>query len=390
MSRAWNVCLTHDPAFAGLYRAVNDFSRALDAPVLSFDDGRRDRQSLAATDGARRVACGSGLLSRDCHVMPPAARRRAEELVADAELLVVHSMFRAHAPWAAGWARRRGRRYWAVPHGCLDPWGLARRAVAKRVWLTVHGRRYFDGAERIVCATQRELEKARPWIGGSERAVVVHWPVDLPSLAESEAGRIRFRGRHGIPADAPLLLSVGRLHSMKRPLETVRAFGQAADARCHLAVVGMDGDLSAAAVRTADTTGRVHVVGGLAGQALADAYLSADGFLSLSHRENFGFALAEALAFGLPVIVTPGHDLAHELPRRPDGRLACGWLLPVVSEAAAKEAIRAWSTAFRETPPRSDLRALGRVGRDWAAEHLSFDRFRTSLRQLSAPPVRVE
>jgi glycosyltransferase involved in cell wall biosynthesis len=382
VTRAWNVCLTHDPALAGLYRAVNDFARALDAPVLSFDDGRRNRQALSAADGATRVACGRGFLTRDCHRLAGPARREAEQLVADAELLVAHSMFRAHAHWAAGWAQRHGRRYWAVPHGCLDPWGLSQRALAKRVWLAVHGSRYFGGAERIICATRRELEKARPWIGDTSRASVVHWPVDLPALADREAARRRFRARWAIPADAPLLLSVGRLHSMKRPLETVQAFCRAAGDRTHLAVVGMDGDLTAAEVRgavPAALAGRVHVVGELAGPDLADAYLAADGFISLSHRENFGYAFAEALAYGLPVIVTPGHDLAHELPRAADGGLAFGWLLPDDSAAAAAEAIGAWAVAAGKSAAPGQPLPLGDAGRAWAAEHLSFERFRTML-----------
>ncbi len=66
-----NVCLTHDPALAGLYRAVNDFAAALDAPIVSFDDGRRDRSSLADTEPCpvTRIRAGTGWLSRDCHVV---------------------------------------------------------------------------------------------------------------------------------------------------------------------------------------------------------------------------------------------------------------------------------------------------------------------------------
>ena len=47
---AWNVCLTHVPALGGLYRAIGDFARGLDAPILSFDDGRRDRATLSAAE----------------------------------------------------------------------------------------------------------------------------------------------------------------------------------------------------------------------------------------------------------------------------------------------------------------------------------------------------
>jgi hypothetical protein len=125
--KAVNVCLTHDPELAGLYRGVNDFARALDAPIVSFDDGRRHRTALTAAEPCTvvRVPAGTGWLTRDCHIVASTAARQAEAAVADAELLVVHSLFRGYAAWAAGVARRRGLRFWAVPHGCLDPWGLS-------------------------------------------------------------------------------------------------------------------------------------------------------------------------------------------------------------------------------------------------------------------------
>lgn len=383
----WNVCLTHDPALAGLYRGINDFSRALDAPILSFDDGRRPRGELAATDGAVRIPCGPGRLARDCHIMPRRAASEAEALLESAELVVVHSMFRAHAPWAARWAVAHRRRYWSVPHGCLDPWGLSHRGLAKRTWLTLHGRQFLAGAERIVFSSQRARDKALPWVRG-DRAVVVHWPMDCPRLDDRDQQRQRFREQHGIPAEAPVLLFVGRLHRVKRPLETVRHFCAAAGARAHLVMVCMNGEITKADLAgmiPAAATDRVHVVGPLAGTDLAAAYLASDGFVSLSFQENFGYAAAEALAYGLPVILSPGHDLAYELPREPAGRLACGWLLPDDSVAAATQAIAQWAALAAGTQAsRARLAAMGSSGRAWAEATLPFERFRDTLRHLAA------
>ena len=180
-----NVCLTHDPALAGLYRAVNDFAAALDAPIVSFDDGRRDRRSLAAKEPCpvTRIPAGTGWLSRDCHVVTQAAAAQAEAALADSGLLVVHSLFRGHATWSAGVARRRQVRLWAVPHGCLDPWGLSQRRWLKRAWLAAHGASYFSQAERFVFSTPREAEKAARWIPAG-RGTVVHWPVQLPAFSD--------------------------------------------------------------------------------------------------------------------------------------------------------------------------------------------------------------
>ena len=396
--RACNVSLAHDPVHAGMHRAVEDFSLALDAPIVAFgaDGGATGGDSAEGTaaEGTAgrvvRIACGAGPLVRGCHRVSAAAGRAAAAAVAGSDLLVVHSLFRAHAPWAAAWARRHGARYWAIPHGCLDPWGMAQRATAKRVWLGLVGRRFLAEAERVVFSSRRALDKGAAWVP-TDRACVVRWPVAAAAFGDRAAARRRCRERWGIAADARVLLFLGRLHTVKRPLETVAAFlaataGDGAASRSHLVVAGMDGDLTAAdvtaAAAAAGGAGRVHVVGRLDGGAVAEALAAADGFVSLSFQENFGYAAAEAVAAGLPVILSPGHDLAHEMPfgsgMTGPGGLACGWLLPDDSFTAAVAAIRAWACA---TDRR--LEAAGDAGAAWAREELSRERFRDELVRLA-------
>jgi glycosyltransferase involved in cell wall biosynthesis len=388
--RSWNVCVAHTPQHAGLYRGIEDFRRALDGRILSFDDARR---TMLAADDRRevvRVACSGTPLHRCCHLLSQSAAQDAAAAVSDADLLIAHSMFRAHCGWTRQWARRHRRRYWAVPHGCLDPQGMARRGIWKRLWMWSQGSAFLRDAERLVFATQRELDKALPWLPrdrGRDYAAVVHWPVPLPALDGRDHARTDVRHRLGIGNDERILLFVGRLHSTKRIRETVDAFCTADPAGCHLAIVGMDGDLTTAQVAAAvpaEFRRRVHVVGELVGQALADMWLAADGYISLSMKENFGYSCAEALAYGLPVILSPGHDLAAELPMG-SGRLACGWWLPDRKRESAMQAITEWSETFgRDDAPAARGRAMQTAGRAWATEHLSFERFQDRLAALAA------
>lgn len=229
----------------------------------------------------------------------------------------MHSLYRGHTRWAAALARQHGKRYWAVPHGCLDPWSLRQRGLVKRLWLAAGGRRYLAGAERVIFSTQRGVEKAARWVR-PERALAVHWPVELPAEADGGRARAAFRERHGIAGDAPVLLFVGRLHSVKRPIHAVEAFCRAVGSGAELVVVGMDDDLTAADVIRAvpeELRRNVHLVGGLAGAGLAEAYRAADGFLSLSFQENFGYAAVSAhhthrLRGAIFGIGGPGHRFA--------------------------------------------------------------------------------
>ncbi len=377
----WDVCLTHDPVYGGIHRSVENFATALESRVLSFDDGAVDRSALVSSMPVVRVESRPRLLNRSCHWVTPAMSAAADRAVAGADLLVVHSLFRGHAPWAAGWCARHARPYVSVLEGCLDPWGLATRPVAKRAWLEHHGRRYLAGAARVIAATGREAEKATAWLAPAA-LTVIHWPVPLPAAVDGAAIRAACRSSWGVPDGHRVLLFVGRLHPMKRPTFMLEAFLRAAVPECHLVVVGMEEGVTMAALRALvprEDADRVHVIGSLAGGDLTAAYHAADGFISLSHRENFGYAFAEAMAHGLPAIVSAGHDLAHDVGRGGRGDFPCGWLLPDESSATATAAIRAFAAA---SP--AQLSAAGETGRAWVADHLSFDRFRDRLRRLAA------
>ncbi len=112
-------------------------------------------------------------------------------------------------------------------------------------------------------------------------------------------------------------------------------------------MVGMDGDVSreqVASVVPGNMSRQVHVIGGLAGDEIRSAWMAVDAFVSLSFRENFGYIAAEALSYGLSVVLSAGHDLAYEMPQGPDGRLACGWLLGDNSpETATRGIADAWT-----------------------------------------------
>ncbi len=56
--------------------------------------------------------------------------------------------------------------------------------------------------------------------------------------------------------------------------------------------------------RQAGITARVHFSGMLGGDAKTGAYRAAAAFVLPSHQENFGIAVAEALACGTPVLIS--------------------------------------------------------------------------------------
>ena len=372
-----NLCMGHDPALGGLYRGVVAFATGLESPILSIEPVQR----LYAWDTEKiyRLEATSGLSSISAQYLNASAAAAAESLLHDTNLLVVHSLFRGHADFAMRWASERRKDYWVVPHGCWDPWGMAHHRIRKKAWMVAVGHRYVANAEWVIFASRREAEKASRWTRGA-RTTVVHFPVALPDLARQDSARQSLRKALGIPEGNRILMYAGRLHSMKRPHAVLRAFLRAEIRNLTLVFVGRDDDVTRAELANAlpsFAAERVRFAGSLDGEDLDEAFLAADGFISLSYRENFGFSLAEACAYALPIIVTPGHDLAHDMPTGVGPGNGVGWLLPDFSEAAAAQAIRAFATASD-----ARLRSIGQTGRRWVAEHLSPAGFRDRLKAL--------
>lgn len=120
--------------------------------------------------------------------------------------------------------------------------------------------------------------------------------------------RAELRDRFGIAPDAgPVLLSVSRLIDKKQPEFTLDAFRRLrAKHRCAMVFVG-SGPLEA---RLREAVARhhvpdVHFAGFLNQTEVSQAYACADVFTLLSREhETFGVVVAEAMNFGLPVVVT--------------------------------------------------------------------------------------
>lgn len=362
------------PWTGGPLKSIGAFQRALDASVVSFVT-RRDMpyhalplpESRLQLVGCRRLPGFSHFLVPELRELKPARR-----LVDAAEMVSCHSFYNSHPAWMYGVCRRHGLPYWLVPHGILDPYVAGRNPLVKRLYMTAVGRACLSNAAATVFSSNNERDKAMRSVRIAN-PVVIHWPVDIPPEFDREAARAGLRARLGISPEARLLLYLGRLHPMKRPIETIQMFAAAADRCWHMLLVGYPDGVSPEECRRAakacGAAGRVHVIPGLAANAVGDVIRGSDLFISYSRRENFNNAAAESLAAGIPILLSLGNDLVADIGESP----AVG----VLTEQTAPAALAAWTDM--EDTERIDR---GRLGRHWAAAHLSFDTFRARLLEL--------
>jgi len=115
------------------------------------------------------------------------------------------------------------------------------------------------------------------------------------------------------------LLFLGRIHRKKGCDMLIDSFAQvaASDPDLHLVMVGPDQQQwSAELQQTAAKAGiadRIHWPGMVTGDAKWGAFYAAEAFILPSHQENFGIAVAEAMACGTPVLLSDKVNIAEEI-----------------------------------------------------------------------------
>ncbi|MDB6006254.1 MAG: glycosyl transferase, partial [Prosthecobacter sp.] len=146
-----------------------------------------------------------------------------------------------------------------------------------------------------------------------QRLRLIANPVDCARFRPADAARRQeIRAALGVPAEAVLLGSVGRLAFQKDPLTLYRAFAKACQSRPELWLYHLgDGELSAECAALAAQLG-------IRSRIIRQAYLSEPlsfyqalhGMILTSRYEGLSFAVLEALACDLPVILSrvPGNN----------------------------------------------------------------------------------
>ena len=263
-----------------------------------------------------------------CHFFPrgwseafkysPSLGRWLNENVAQYDIVHIHAVF-AHATCAAARACcRAGIPYIVRPLGTLEPWSMRQKPVRKQIAWRLLFRRVLTQATAIHYTTEQEREWTERSLG-LRKGLVVPNGVDESLLEVQPTGQ--FRKAHGIPAGAPVLLTLSRLHPKKGLDLLLQVFVDLKTrgplAACHLVIAG-DGERNYVnelreIIRGTPAESFVHWVGWLEGDAKLHALAEADLFVLSSFQENFGIGAVEAMACGTPALLSRQVGLAAEV-----------------------------------------------------------------------------
>ena len=298
--------------------------------------------------------------------IPSAFYRSVSSLACESKQANIPVLVHDHGIWgsnnvaAAIASRGAGTPYILSPRGMLEPWALSYKSNKKHLAWALYQQRIVRSSAALVATSDQERDNIKNVVPDLPIAVIpngVTWPAQLPDRSVRQSGRPAF------------LLFMSRVHPKKNLLGLVRAWQQVcrASSRDHwtLRIAGPDELDHTEEVRdyvhSLQLDSRVEFLGPIEESKKGAVFASADLFVLPSFSENFGIVVAEALAYGLPVVGTRGTPWASLAER------GCGWWVEPTAEALAV----ALSDAVDLTA--ADRHAMGLKGREYVRTAFSWD-----------------
>lgn len=219
--------------------------------------------------------------------------------------------------------------YVLFTHGMMDPW--FKKAYPMKHWLKqlfwiIQGPALKHASE--VLFTSKEEEKLAQGVfwGFKYNAKVVSYAAGEAIEPSDEAIKSTKKILENV-GDQPYLLYLSRIHEKKGCDLLLKAFAKL-DKRPELQLV-MAGPCHDDYINTLKTlaldlriSDRVHWPGMLKDELKAAAFNRAEAFVLISHQENFGIAVAEALAYGKAVLISNQINIWREIEKGGAGIIA--------------------------------------------------------------------
>ena len=308
----------------------------------SFLPSGRVRVSLAR--GWRIPASGA--------VISPGFRAALTALVEETGATVIHDhglWLQTHHDAAVVSARARRARI-VAPRGTLAPWSRSQKRAKKAVAWRLLQRRDLRSADLLHATSASEAEDLLSLNLGLPVVVLPNGIRVPPSPAPSSGAR-------------PTALFLSRFHPKKGLHNLVEAWATVRPTGWRLRLVGPDQDGHRAEIESLVSRRRladVEILGPAFGERKAKLWRDASLFVLPTLGENFGMAIGEALAHGVPVITTTAAPWGEIRDRR------CGWWIETGVEPLV-EAVRKATESTAE-----DLQEMGARWRALIEERYSW------------------
>jgi glycosyltransferase involved in cell wall biosynthesis len=224
----------------------------------------------------------------------------------DFDVVHIYGLYDLLGPVVAHYCHKNGVPYVIEPLGMIRP--IDRSFRMKRLWHAVLGKPLLHHAGLIIATSQQEEQELLDDSYPRDRIALRYNGVDLKEFASLPARGV-FRTEWALPVDEPIILFLGRLIPRKGVDLLIDAFAQACPQRGRLVIAGPEGEIGyldkmRELAREKRVEDRTIFTGPLYGDQKKAALVDCQIFALPSRYENFANGAAEAIACGMPVIVS--------------------------------------------------------------------------------------
>ena len=305
-------------------------------------------------------------------------RNKLRSTVRNFDAVHITSAFLSASYWGARCAKQAGVPYIISPRGSLIPELIAKKgSLKKKFYINLIEKNNLAGAAAIHFTTELEKDEYIKLELPLKKAIVIPNGLEAGPRGPRRSGlpKLAFRKKFNISENAKIILSLGRLNWKKGFDTLIPAFAEVVrqenektkeqNNNLVLVIVGGDEEGYKKEIDRLATSYQLPATsyvftGELRDEEKAAAYASADIFVMPSISENFGISAVEAMAAGVPVVVTDGVGIAPDVKEAKAG---------IVIEKNEEQLAKAILGLLRD----EDLRkALGERGKKLVEEKYSW------------------
>lgn len=248
--------------------------------------------------------------------------------------------------WAQLWAQQTGYKVILSPHGMLKSWIMKRHYWTRKLpALILYQKRAIVKADYLHVTSKSEKEDLLK-LKYNNKVEIIPNGIDVSNIKIKDNWNKKKQ-----------ILFVARIHFQKGIDFLLESISQLQEELSEYTVniVGEGNEeyikQLKEKVEKLNIASIINFCGGIYGEKKWQLFRDADVFVLPTYSENFGIAIAEALASGTPVITTNG------TPWEELNMLHCGWYTEVGTEATT-QALRQFLQTSEE-----ELEAMGKRGR---------------------------
>lgn len=277
---------------------------------------------------------------------------------ATADIVHHHSIWLRTLHYAHRTARRIGAPLVVSPRGMMDPWAWNHHSRKKSLARALIHPGAFEAVDGWH-ATSPQEEAAMRSLGFQQPMCVAPNGVSAPTAEVMAAAAEHWRTVVPAARNQPVALFYSRFHQKKRLLELIDCWLDHGPEDWLLLVVGIPEDYTPEMIENyVLRSGNIGRVRAYDGAGHPPPYSVASLFLLPSHGENFGLSIAEALAHGVPSLVT------DTTPWSGLNSTGGGWCVPWPEFGATLQAAT--------TEGLESLRRRGEIARAWVLREYSW------------------